>query len=748
MDVTARRYYPRAQGRSLCGMPAADARTIDVDGPDGDVRKVKLSSPDKVLWPATEHGRAVTKADLVDYLLAVSGPFLALNGDRPMTLQRFPEGIDGEEFFAKRPPRGAPGFLRTVLCTYPSRRRHDQLVFDEPAALAWAAQMATITFHPWPVRTANLDNPDEFRIDLDPQPGRGFSDAVEAALALREVMAEVGLTAFAKTSGNRGVHVYARIAPTHEFQDVRHGVIGVARELERRLPDLVTTSWWKEERGERVFVDFNQANRDRTIAGAYSPRPLPGAPVSTPLTWEELPDAVPSDFTVWTVPGLLAERPCPWSGIEDAVGDISGALALWDADLERGLGELNFPPDYPKMPGEPPRVPPSKRRTDRTDDEYLAPKAERDAEWGTAIVPPYGPMLAKAVKEFPKADVLFEPKWDGFRSLIWRSGDHVEIGSRNTRSMTRYFPELVEAVKANFPDPCCIDGEIILIDPASGARLSFDLLSQRIHPAASRINKLAKETPASFVAFDLLALGQTNYAEKPFRHRRAALEKVLADAKPPIHLTRATADRALARQWFEQFEGAGLDGVIAKPLDEPYAEDKRVMWKIKHERTADCVVAGYRLYRDDDDAIGSLLLGLYTDTGELNSVGVIGAFPLERRRELFAELQPLVTSFEGHPWAWAQPEEVTPDNRDQSFPRTPTAAAHSRWNARKDLSFTPLRPERVVEVRYDHMEGVRFRHTAQFVRWRPDREPASCTYAQLEEPVSYDLADVLSGEDA
>ncbi|AQP43432.1 DNA ligase [Tessaracoccus flavus] len=695
--------------------------------------------PRRVLWPDDGY----TKRDLADYLVAVSEPFLRLGGDRPMTLQRFPEGIDGEEFFSKRPPRGAPSFLRTVTCTYPSRRRHDQLVFDEPAALAWAAQMGTITFHPWPVRTADLDNPDELRIDLDPQPGRDFRDAVTAALALRDVMAEAGLKAYAKTSGNRGIHVYARIKPTHEFQDVRHGVIGIARELERRMPELVTSAWWKEERGERVFVDFNQANRDRTIAAAYSPRPLPGAPVSTPLTWDELPDADPREFTVATVPGILAKRACAWADIDDHAGDVAGALKLWEADLERGLGELNFPPDYPKMPGEPPRVPPSKRKADRADDEYLAPKAERDAEWGTAIAPPYGPMLAKPVKKLPEGEYLYEPKWDGFRSIIWRSGDMVEIGSRNSRPMTRYFPELVEAIIENFPDHSAIDGEIIMIDPESGDRLNFDALQQRIHPAESRIKKLSAAMPASFVAFDLLALGQTNYVEKPFRERRAALVEALKDAEPPIHLTKATDDPAEAERWFEQFEGAGLDGIIAKPLDEPYVEDKRVMFKLKHERTADCVVAGYRLYKDEKDAIGSLLLGLYTEDGQLNSVGVIGALPMARRKELFEELQPLVTTFEGHPWAWAQPEEVTPDNRDQSFPRTPTAAAHSRWNAKKDLSFTPLKPERVVEVRYDHMEGDRFRHTAQWVGWREDRDPESCTYEQLEEPVSYDLGSVL-----
>ncbi|WP_324510449.1 ATP-dependent DNA ligase [Propioniciclava sp.] len=723
-------------------MPAADARMLEIAGPHGP-RTVKLSSPDKVLWPATSTSPAVTKADLAHYLLAVAEPFLRLNGDRPMTLQRFPDGIEGEEFFSKRPPRGAPDYLRTVTCTYPSRRRHEQLVFHEAAELVWAAQMGTITFHPWPVRTTNLDNPNELRIDLDPQPGRDFADAVTAALALRDLMAEIGLTAYAKTSGNRGVHVYARIAPDHEFVDVRHGVIGIARELERRLPDLVTTSWWKEERGEKVFVDFNQANRDRTIAGAYSPRPLPGAPVSTPLSWEELPGTRPGDWTLHTVPALLERRGDAWADLDAHAGSLAGALALWEADVERGLGELNYPPDYPKMPGEPPRVPPSRRKADRPEADYLAPKAERDADWGMPIVPPFGPMLAKLVKDFPAADVLFEPKWDGFRSIIWRAGDRVELGSRNTRPLTRYFPEIVDAVKASFPERACIDGEIIMVDPQTGDRLNFDLLQQRIHPAASRIAKLAREAPASFVAFDLLALGETNYAERPFAERRAALTEALADAKPPIYLTRATRDRDVARQWFTQFEGAGLDGVVAKPLAASYAEDKRVMFKIKHERTADCVVAGYRLYRDEPDAIGSLLLGLYTPQGQLNSVGVIGAFPMARRRELFAELQPLVTDFEGHPWSWAAPADAQPDNRDQSFPRTPTAAAHSRWNAKKDLSFTPLRPERVVEVRYEHMEGERFRHTAQFSRWRPDRIPESCTYAQLEEPVSYDLDNVL-----
>src|SRR6516162_29756 len=305
------------------------------------------------------------------------------------------------------------------------------------------------------------------------------------------------------------------------------------------------------------------------------------------------------------------------------------------------------------------------------------------------VSPPVAPMLAKAVKAIPDGPYSYEPKWDGFRSIVFRDG----------------------------------------------ARLDFEALLQRIHPAASRVNLLAGQTPARFVAFDLLALGDTDCMERPFAERRAVLEEALAGVRAPLHITPATTDRALAGQWFAQFEGAGLDGLIAKPLDGGYQPDKRVMFKVKHERTADCVVAGYRTHKTSDEAIGTLLHGLYSCDDKLASVGVVGAFPMAQRRELFTEMQPLVTTFEGHPWNWARPEGVV---------GTPREAEVSRWNAGKDLSFVPLRPERVIEVRYDHMEGRRFRHTAQFVRWRGDREPRSCTYAQLEEPVSFDLTEILS----
>jgi len=349
------------------------------------------------------------------------------------------------------------------------------------------------------------------------------------------------------------------------------------------------------------------------------------------------------------------------------------------------------------------------------------------------IMPPVSPMLAKPVSDIP-AGQLYEPKWDGFRSIIFRDGDEVEIGSRNERPMTRYFPEVVAAVLANFPPRAVIDGEIIVADTARNT-LDFEALQQRIHPAASRVRLLSEQTPASFVAFDLLALDDVDLTKKPLIQRREALELALAGAAPPIHVTPATRDMDTARRWFEQFEGAGLDGLIAKGLELTYQPDKRVMSKVKHERTADCVVAGYRLHKSGPDAIGSLLLGLYDDRGVLASVGVVGAFPMATRKALFTELQPWVTTFDGHPWDWAA---------HMQGDRTPRRNEGSRWNAKKDLSFVPLRPERVVEVRYDYMEGDRFRHTAQFVRWRPDRDPSSCNYQQLERPVRFNLADILA----
>ncbi|MFZ7087695.1 non-homologous end-joining DNA ligase [Curtobacterium sp. RRHDQ10] len=336
---------------------ASDATTVTVPGPDGD-REVRLSSPGRVLWPAL----GLTKLDLANYVVEVGEAFVRANGGRPVSLQRFPGGVDGEQFFSKNPPKGAPDYVRSVDVTYPSGRTHPQLVLDEPAVAVWGVQMNTVVFHPWASRADRPDFPDQLRIDLDPQPGTDFGDAVPAALALRDVLSDAGLSSWIKTSGNRGLHVFAPIEAEWEFLDVRHAVIAAARELERRMPEQVTTAWWKEERGRRIFVDYNQANRDRTMAGAYSPRALPHAPVSTPVQWDELPHVDPTTLTVQTVPARLGRAGDPWEDMHDQHGRIDVLSEWWARDLENGLGELPFPPDFPKMPGEPPRVQPSRAR--------------------------------------------------------------------------------------------------------------------------------------------------------------------------------------------------------------------------------------------------------------------------------------------------------------------------------------------------------------------------------------------------
>ena len=339
-------------------------------------------------------------------------------------------------------------------------------------------------------------------------------------------------------------------------------------------------------------------------------------------------------------------------------------------------------------------------------------------------------MLAKAVPAVPEPDsapggLVYEPKWDGFRGIVAFDGDGVEIGSRGSKPLTRYFPELVDAFRRLLPEPCVLDGEIVVSTEASGgARLDWEALSQRIHPAASRVDRLAQETPAMFVAFDLLALGGRSFIDEPFSVRREALERLVEGLGHPIHITRITDDVELARRWFTEFEGAGLDGVVAKPLAAPYSPGRRVMLKAKHRRTADVVAIGYRVHTSGR-GVGSILLGLYDDRGELRNVGGVSAFSDARRQALVDELAPYV-------------------ERDESGAALSGQTDRSRFASSKDVSFVRLRPELVMEVRYDQLEGLRFRHTVQFERWRPDREPRSCTFAQLDTPVAYDLADVLA----
>jgi ATP-dependent DNA ligase len=333
-------------------------------------------------------------------------------------------------------------------------------------------------------------------------------------------------------------------------------------------------------------------------------------------------------------------------------------------------------------------------------------------------------MLAKAVSGVPETQGLaFEPKWDGFRCIVFFDGENVVLGSRNEKPLDRYFPDVVEMVKAALPRPCVLDGEIVI---PTDSGLNFDLLTQRIHPAASRVKVLSETTPAAFVAFDLLAVDGIDYRPRPFAERRIALAELFEDIEPPVYLTPVTTDNAIAREWFKEFEGAGLDGIVAKDVTQPYVENKRTMLKIKHERTADCVVAGFRWHKSGD-VVGSLLLGLFDDDGVLHHVGITSSFTMARRGELVDELAPYrMDDLEGHPWAaWA----AQPEGETQRKP-----GAVSRWNAKKDLSWQPIRPDLVVEVAYSQMQGDRFRHATTYKRWRTDREPSSCTYAQLEAP--------------
>lgn len=349
------------------------------------------------------------------------------------------------------------------------------------------------------------------------------------------------------------------------------------------------------------------------------------------------------------------------------------------------------------------------------------------------VNPPVKPMLAKAVDGIPERDdLLFEPKWDGFRCLVFRDGDEVVLGSRNEKPLTRYFPEMLPPLLEQLPERCVIDGELVVV---TANKLDFDGLQQRIHPAESRVNMLAEKTPASFMAFDLLALGDDDLTSTPFGQRRRLLEEALAACRPPIHLTQTTTDTAVAAEWFRVFEGAGLDGLIAKPLGDPYVENKRTQMKVKHVRTADCVVAGFRWHKDGK-GVGSLLLGLNNERGELQSVGVCASFTAKRRAELVDELEPLtVDAMEQHPWrSWAEAAA----HEDGRMPGAP-----HRWNAQKDHSWVPLRIERVVEVKYNATLNGRLREVGRFRRWRPDKEPEQCTFDQLDEPEPIGLDVVL-----
>jgi len=354
---------------------ASPAIELDADG-----RALRVSNPDRVIFPATAATAEITKREVVEYYLAVADGIMRALRERPTTLERWPKGVHegivlstrekggGDAFFQKRVPMGAPDYVETARIQFPSGRHADEVCPTEPAVVGWAAQMGTITFHPWPVRRADVDHPDELRIDLDPQPGTDFEDAVRVAAEARQLLKDLGYVGFPKTSGGRGIHIYVRVQPRWTFTDMRHAAIAFGRELERRMPMEVTTKWWKEERGERVFVDYNQNARDRTIASAYSIRPKPGAPVSAPVEWDELPGVAPEHFTVATMPARFAQRGDLHGAIDDVAHSLQPLLDLYDRDESDGLTDMPYPPDYPKMPGEPKRVQPSRDRDRKKDD--------------------------------------------------------------------------------------------------------------------------------------------------------------------------------------------------------------------------------------------------------------------------------------------------------------------------------------------------------------------------------------------
>ena len=594
-----------------------------------DGRAVRVTSPERELLPG------LTKRAALDYFLAVGDGILAALRERPVMLER---RRDDEVFFQRRLPKGAPEWVTTVRLA-----EYDAVCPEELAVVAWMVNLGTVTFHPWPVRRGALGRPDQLLIDLDPQAGTGFADAVLVARVLREVLAERALEGFPKTSGSRGMHVIVPIEPRP----------------------------WREV---QALAGGDRARGRHATAGAGDD----GAPQARSRRAR--------------VRGLrAADRRVGVLGAAGRAGVGAGGVGRAGRGRAGGL---------------------------RRDDDAGALRARGGPD---AVKP----MLAKLVADIPPG-LYYEPKWDGFRAIVVRDGDSVEILSRNGKPMARYFPDLIAAFRAQLPSRCTVDGEIVVI---GGDRLDFFALQQRVHPAASRVDRLAGETPASFIAFDLL-----DAPDEPFRARRAGLEAM--GWAPPLFITPITRDEAVARDWFERFEGAGLDGVIAKDGELPYKPGVRAMFKVKHQRTVDCVVAGYRLHKTEPNAIGSLLLGLHQDGhgpawgtmfGGLMPIGATSSFPMARRRELLVELRELEIPIADHPWQGAAEH-----GRDGN-----------RWNPAREQQFVALAPERVIEVAYTHMDGGFFRHPATFVRWRPDRDAASCGFAQLEQPVGFDVGEIL-----
>ena len=620
-------------------------------------RTIALTNLKKIFWPAG----SITKRELLTYYGSVSAVLLPHLRDRAMVMKRYPNGIEGEFFFMKRAPAGRPEWIETCSITHRSASVIDFPMVQDLASLLWVVNLGCIDLNPWYATCADVNRPDYLHFDLDPVPPAAFPNVLEAALLLRDYLLERKIRSYPKTTGSRGLHVYVQIQRGPLQKEVWTVAKRIAQELASRRPAIITAEYRIAKRpAGRVLVDYNQNAWGRTLASVYSVRPVPAATVSTPVAWAEIEKGIRmEDFRMGNIPARVKE-----------LGDLfkAGDRAARAGASGVACVKLPLALDYPPM------------------EARVAARIPEGPEW------------------------RYEPKWDGFRCLAFRAGDEVEMISKSQRPLTRYFPEVAAALKAIRADRFVLDGELII--PCDG-KLDFDALLQRIHPAETRIRKLSKETPATFVVFDLLVDEKgVNLTGETFSMRREALARFAREFlrnNRRFRLSPSSGDLPETAQWRDELAGS-IDGIIAKRADLPYESGERTgMLKIKNRRTADCVVGGFR-YAAKKPVVGSLLLGLYDDAHLLHHVGFTSSMASDEKPALTKTLEKL----------------VAPPGFTGAAPGGP-----SRWSTERSGQWQPLRPKLVAEVQYDHISGRRFRHGTKFVRWRADKRPDQCTFEQI-----------------
>ena len=647
--------------------------------------ELRVSNPGKLFFPE----RKLTKLDLVNYYLECEQAVVRRLRDRPTVMKRWVDGVQGEPFFQKRVPDSAPEWLQTATVTFPSGRHARELVPNDAAHLVWGVNLGVIDWNPWPVRRADLDHPDELRVDLDPCPDVPFAEVREVALGVREVLEEHGLLGFPKTSGSRGIHVYVRLEPDHDFLQVRTAALALAREVERRMPGRATSRWWKEER-EGVFIDYNQNARDRTVASAYSVRAVPDARVSCPLEWDEVADVEPAELRMDTVPARLRERGDPSAEIDEHPGRLDSLLELAARDEREGLGDAPWPPHFAKQKGEPPRVQPSRARSAKRRPKPLAlPR------------PPLKPQLALSRKELPAGeDYVYEVKLDGFRCLAFVDGEEVFLQSRNGKPLGRYFPELTLP-----PGRYVLDGEIVVRD-ADGTRGL-----RRARPAHPP-GRLAHRAPGRGDPRRVRRLRparprRESLLERPSpsaARRSRSCSRASEFAAAPLELMQSTTDPKAAGRWLGTPRARSR-----RSARRPTARASARGWPRSSAcaRSTRSSSAGGPARRRD--TVGALILGLYDEArgGAARRRALLG---LHRRRE-------------------AAPGRLP--SRAYETGERGTAGPQSLERRQGPLEWVGLRPELVVEIDFDHVSAGRIRHGAKLRRWRDDKDPRECTFDQL-----------------